>query len=156
MDADAKFFSNEEIINNMLDVVRKKYDITKESFGDFAPEVIYIYDFEKTSDYGFKLIKEFYEVNNRSIYNGVYVTSYNKTNNKALNDNILKKEISILKPERVINISDFKIHGSTVFTLNPCDLKKVSLFKYEKTKEDGFEDSKKNVVAAIKYGILGG
>lgn len=99
------YFLKRESIDNLFDILRSKDMLKRESFGNVNAKIMFVIDFDKTNDKCIDIIKKYYKVNNIDFYSS-YFTSLDKTNNMKINKNLLIKELGILKPNRLILITD--------------------------------------------------
>lgn len=97
-----QYFTKRHAIESLFDVIRNKFKF-KEPFGNYNSKVIIVVDFDKMDDKIIKLIKRFYEINAKDFFD-IYITPYNKTGHKAIDDKLLEKEVEFIKPDRIINL----------------------------------------------------
>lgn len=102
------YFTKSEAIESVLNIVRAKGLLKRSGFGNPNGKVVFVIDFDKLNEPCINLIKKYYEVNNLDIYSS-YLTQFNKTQTASLNFGILKKELEIIQPARVIFITDVDI-----------------------------------------------
>lgn len=99
------YFTKKEAIDKVLDVLRNNNLIKKSPFGNSNAKIFFVIDFDKTNDRCIELIKKYYEANKLDIYSS-YFTPFSKTDNAKINFSVLSKELEILKPTRVLFITD--------------------------------------------------
>lgn len=150
-----KYFTNGDILQKIFDVVRKNFDII-EPMGNYDSDiVILINDDLSLNNNVIKIIKKFYDVNNRNMYD-TYITSYSKTSNDKINTTLVQKEISILKPRRVIYLGMNSLNGDNHF-LNKVefDLFKSSIGNADLIVTPEYAAVKNKFVQLMKYIITG-
>lgn len=154
------YFVKREAIDKILNVLRKNELIKREPFGNANSKVCFVVDFEKTNDKSIEIIKKYYEANNLDVYNS-YFTPFEKTDNVNINIATLEKELAIIKPERVVfitNTSMPKVQGSMQITMSELDI----VLKYGKikdnatpTQKDEYTQAKAKLHKIMEFAILG-
>lgn len=127
------YFTKAEAIEKILEVLRTKNVLKRTPFGNPNAKVLFVVDFDKTNEPCIEIIKKYYQVNNLDIYSS-YFTQFNKTDSPKLNFGIIKKELEIIQPHRVIFITDVQmpeIEGS--MSLSRSELEEV--LGYSKIKD---------------------
>lgn len=151
-----KYFTNGEIIQKIFDVVRRHFVLNDSLFGNYASHTMIIINSSKANIIVEK-IKDFYDENNEDFYD-IYLTTYEKTVNKQINETLLQKEVQIIKPSKVLYLgfdfdypilalskTDLDLLISNVESLNNVEIPKykrvnkkfISLLKYVVEKESG-------------------
>ena len=142
------YFTKDEAIESVLNVIRSKGLLERSGFGNPNGKVVFVVDFDKTNEPCINLIKKYYEVNNLDIYSS-YLTQFSKTQRASLNFGILKKELEIIQPARVIFITDVNIpdiDGSV--KMSRTDLE--TMLGYGKIKNSNVNNDNTNNILAIK------
>lgn len=154
------YFTKRDAIKRVLDVLREKRVLKRSPFGNANGKVLFVVDFDKTSDPCIATIKKYYEINNLDIYSS-YFTQFNKTDSAKLNFGVLKKELEIIKPHRVIFITDVEmppIEGSVSMPRRELE----EILKYAKIKDEATDEQKiaiarykKKLNSVMEFAILG-
>lgn len=155
------YFTKQEAITELYEIVMAKFKLNGcGHFGNYNAKVMFIVDFKNTNDKAIEIIKKFYEDNNANFYS-LYITGINKFNNEKINIQVLNKEISIIKPSRIVilgsNIKlnlDEKSYLSITYdelnTIIDCIDDGENIKKYS-----NFSEVRKNVINAFKFAIYG-
>lgn len=115
-----QYFTKRQAIESLFDVIRNKFKF-KEPFGNYNSKVIIVVDFNKMDDKIIKLIKRFYEINSKEFFD-IYLTPYDKTGHKAIDDKLLEKEIEFIKPDRIISLGYDGLNlGSESMSMSKAD-----------------------------------
>lgn len=154
------YFTKRDAVKRVLDVLREKKVLKRSPFGNANGKVLFVVDFDKTNDPCIEIIKKYYEINNLDIYSS-YFTQFNKTDSAKLNFGVLKKELEIIKPQRVIFITDIEmpnIEGSVSIPRRELE----EILKYGKIKDSATDEQKiavarykKKLHKVMEFAILG-
>lgn len=150
-----KYFSNGTVLQQMFDVVRKKLEIS-EPMGNYDSDImIFIDDDLSLNNEVINMIKKFYDVNNKNMYD-VYITSVHKTSNDKINSALAQKEIQILKPKRIIYLGVEPSNKNSHFISKvELDIFKKSIGHADLINTQEYVDVKNKFIKLMKYIITG-
>lgn len=151
------FFTKQKAITGMLDMVMEKKKIVRNHIGNYNAKVCFVVNFDTTNDKIIDIIKKFYAQNNANFYS-LYITSIDKFNERVLDLSILKKEIEILSPKRVIILGDDVALDIDSISLNKEDLDILITCLNDKEQivnYPSYENVKNQFINCIKFALFG-
>ena len=150
------YFTKFETINNLLNIVIKKKELIRGSFGNYNAKTVFVVNFDKTSDKVIDLIKKYYNSNNLDFYS-LYITPINKFEDRELDLKVLKKEIQIINPNRVIVLGDeIEFENGISYSREMLDELLICLENEEiKKNSNTFKKARLEFVNCIKYALYG-
>lgn len=153
------YFVKQSTITNMFEMIRKKAPLRLNPFGNYNAKVSIIVDFNKTNDRALDLLKKFYNANKVDFYS-LYITPFNKTDNKAINKKLIEKEHEIIKPTRTVILGDFDVDlKQDVFKLSKKELDIILLCIDNKdiraNHEEEFQRARSKFLEAIQFALYG-
>lgn len=152
------FFTRQSLLDNVYDLVRRKYAMQITHFGSPNSKVIFFVDFENTNDDVLMLMKAFFDQNKLDFYSSIFV-NVNKTDNKAMNEKIILKELEIIRPKRVVCLGDFDIKIPDTISyksISNKDLKNIIDKRTHKKEIDQkvFKDSVDKLIKVISFAFF--
>lgn len=154
------YFTKREAINKVLDVVRAKNILKRSPFGNANAKTFFVVDFDKTNDPCIEIIKRYFSANKIDPYLS-YFTQFTKTEDTNVNFALLKKELEIVQPHRVVFITDTampEIEGSKSMTRAELE----TVLRYGKIKDSAtesetkaFSENRVKLNALMQFAIMG-
>lgn len=154
------YFTKRDAINKVLDVVRNKNMLKRNPFGNANAKILFVIDFDKTNDPCIEIIKKYFNVNNADPYMS-YFTQFTKTDDNNVNFALLKKELEIVQPNRVVFITDMpmpEMEGAKSMTRQELEV----VLNYAKIKDNAtqeqqsqFQSVRTKLNALMQFAILG-
>ena len=139
------YFTKRDAINKVLDVVRGKELLKRSPFGNANAKIVFVVDFDKTNDPCIEVIKRYFSANSIDPYLS-YFTQFSKTEDVKVDFALLKKELEIIQPHRVVFITDTQmpqIDGSMSMTRTELEV----VLNYGKIKDNATQEQTDNFIS---------
>lgn len=148
-----EYFVKGEIIQKIFNAVRKNFILNDSLFSNYASDVMIIINCSMDMvDIITAKIKEFYDENNADFYD-IYLTTYEKTINEKINESLLRKEIEIINPNKILYLGFDFYYQSYALSKDDLDLFISGVDEINIIKALEYERVNKKFILLLKYAI---